>query len=147
MLKEEEKARPIVEKDQREIFFTALTRLNAQIPAAATFAMTLGVREAEMLNSRWEWLTAEAYDVRSRTKGKKHRVIATPPILHTVRERAVEAAHTRCRSGDKREWLPATGSTLLRSQNESRATTGFRGFLMSQTTLKRGSVLRFSILF
>jgi len=84
MLREEEKARPIVEKDQREIFFTALTRLNAQIPAAATFAMTLGVREGEMLNARWEWLTAEAYDVRSRTKGKKHRVIATPPILHTA---------------------------------------------------------------
>ena len=84
MLKEEEKARPIVEKDQREIFFTALTRLNAQIPAAATFTMTLGVREGEMLNARWEWLTAEAYDVRSRTKGKKHRVIATPPILHTA---------------------------------------------------------------
>ena len=39
--------------------------------------MTLGVREAEMLNARWEWLTADTYSVRSRTKGKKHRDIAT----------------------------------------------------------------------
>ena len=84
MLKEEEKARPIVEKGQREAFLQAVTRLNPQIPAAATFAMTLGVREAEMLNAHWEWLTEDKYDVRSRTKGKKHREIATAPILYTA---------------------------------------------------------------
>jgi integrase len=84
LLEEEERARPIVEKNQRELFFSAVTRLNAQIPAAATFTMALGVREAEMLNARWEWLTAEQYHVQSRTKGKKHRAIPTPPILHTA---------------------------------------------------------------
>lgn len=84
MLKEEEKARPIVEKEHRDAFFKAVTRLNPQIPAAATFTMTLGVREAEMLNARWEWLTTNEYDVRSRTKGKRHRVIALAPILHTA---------------------------------------------------------------
>jgi integrase len=84
MLKEDKRARPIVEKDQREAFMGAVTRLNPQIPAAATFTMMLGVREAEMLNSRWEWLTTEIYDVRSKTKSKKHRVISVPPILHTT---------------------------------------------------------------
>lgn len=84
MLKEEEKARPIVEKVDRDSFLLAVTRLNPQIPAAATFTMTLGVREAEMLNARWEWLTSDEYDVRSRTKGKKHRVIATASLLHTA---------------------------------------------------------------
>jgi len=84
MLTEEERARPIIDKQQSEDFFNALTRLNPQIPAAATFAMKLGVREAEMLNARWEWLTSDSYDVRSRTKGKKHRVISTPAPLHTA---------------------------------------------------------------
>lgn len=84
MLREESKARPIVEKPQREVFFKAVTRISPQIPAAACFTMTLGIREAEMLNARWEWLTAEEYDVRSRTKGKKHRVIATAPVLYTA---------------------------------------------------------------
>ena len=84
MLKEEERSRPIVEVTQREAFMVALTRLNPQIPAAAIFTMTLGVREAEMLNARWEWLTADTYSVRSRTKGKKHRNIATPQILHNA---------------------------------------------------------------
>ena len=84
MLKEEERARPIVEKDQREDFLQAVTRLNPQIPAAATFAMTLGVRESEVLNARWEWLAEAQYDVRSKTKGRKHRAIATPQLLHTT---------------------------------------------------------------
>jgi integrase len=84
MLTEDEKARPIVEKDQHDAFIGALTRLNPQIPAAATFTMMLGVREAEMLNARWEWLTSEVYDVRSKTKSKKHRVISAPQRLHTA---------------------------------------------------------------
>ena len=67
MLKEEEKARPIVEKAHREAFLQALTRLNPQIPAAATFAMTLGVREGEVLNARWEWLAEAQYDAVSYT--------------------------------------------------------------------------------
>lgn len=84
MLKEEEKARPIVERAHREAFLQALTRLNSQIPAAATFAMTLGVREGEVLNARWEWLAEAQYDVRSKTKGRSHRAIATPQLLHTT---------------------------------------------------------------
>jgi integrase len=84
MLDEPKKDRPIVEKTQRDEFFEAVNRINPQIPAAATFTMNLGVREAEMLNSRWEWLTAEEYHVRSKTKGKRDRVVAVPQMLLTA---------------------------------------------------------------
>ena len=46
--------------------------------------MNLGIREGEMLNARWEWLTATEYHVRSKTKGKRDRVVATPQSLHTA---------------------------------------------------------------
>jgi integrase len=84
MLDEPKKDRPIVEKCQRDEFFEAVNRINPQIPAAATFTMNLGVREAEMLNSRWEWLASEEYHIRSKTKGKRDRVVAVPQMLLTA---------------------------------------------------------------
>ena len=84
MLEEVKRDRPIVEKVQREEFLEAVAKVNPQIPAAAIFTMNLGIREGEMLNARWEWLTASEYHVRSKTKGKRDRVVATPQSLHTA---------------------------------------------------------------
>lgn len=51
---------------------------NPQVPAAVTFAMMLGLREAEVLNARWEYLKTDIYTVQGNTKSKKNRAIPVP---------------------------------------------------------------------
>lgn len=49
----------------------------AMVRAAVRFMLGLGLREAEVLTARWEWLQGEAYTV-GKAKGKRNRTIPAP---------------------------------------------------------------------
>ena len=57
---------------------------NHQIRAALAMAMTLGLREAEVLHARWEWLRDGVYTVQGRTKSKRIRTIPVPEVLRVA---------------------------------------------------------------
>lgn len=52
-------------------------RRRAQVRAAVRFMLGLGLREAEVLGARWEWLQQGSYTV-GKAKGKRSRVIPVP---------------------------------------------------------------------
>lgn len=55
---------------------------NPQIRAALALTMTLGLREAELLQARWEWIRGDVFTVGGNTKSKKLRAV---PLAEVAR--------------------------------------------------------------
>ncbi len=120
MLGEERKIRPVVPRELQASFMAKVTRRNPQIPAAVVFDLVTGLREAELLNARWEWLSMDAYHVRSKTKGRKDRTVAVVQALHTalgwmLTEQTLERQTLAVKEGRALTWdeeLPAQRPNL-----------------------------------
>lgn len=80
--------RPVLRPEQVAPFFAAVdeihfgkkakaTATDTPVRAAVRFMLGLGLREAEVLGARWEWLQGEAYTV-GKAKGKRNRTIPVP---------------------------------------------------------------------
>lgn len=77
-VKVQQRARPVVSVPTDFLEKILTGHRNPQVPAAITFAMMLGLREAEVLAARWEWLIDGVYTVGGKTKSKKLRSIPVP---------------------------------------------------------------------
>ena len=79
-IKVQERQRPVANLSLLDKVCEGAT--NPQIRAALALCMTCGLREAELLQARWEWLQDGALVIQGRTKSKLIRVI---PLAEVAR--------------------------------------------------------------
>ena len=75
---EQQRPRPVA--DLSLLDKVCATATNPQIRAALALCMTCGLREAELLGARWEWIQGEEFIVQGPTKSKKIRTVPLAPI-------------------------------------------------------------------
>jgi integrase len=79
-IKVQQRARPVADLGLLDKVTASAT--NPQIRAALALCMTCGLREAELLQARWEWIRGDVFTVGGNTKSKKIRAI---PIAEVAR--------------------------------------------------------------
>ena len=80
--KEQQRPRPVADLSLLDKVCEVAT--NPQIRAALALCMTCGLREAELLNARWEWIQGDVFTVQGNTKSKKIRAIPMAEVARVA---------------------------------------------------------------
>ena len=97
--------RPVLRPEQVQAFLAAVDRTtSAEVRAAVRLMLGLGLREAEVLGARWEWLRDGSYTV-GLAKSKRSRTVPVPAWVAAAIAELPQADLGPMFPGHRKGWL------------------------------------------